>query len=199
MLAEAVHADRLDHREFALHQLKNYYCVNEIGCEVYVQLLNRELLPLKKQKLPAETQYLIDVTLKTAAEFSPKIAKANPAPERHGLCADGSPTEAWLEHLYPLYCPMDRLELGKDDKSCDTPGAGPCFSDKAFEFALAMHSHQMLMSSTYLESVKHENIRDCQQPWQVTLTCGGHSKVVKKFNCTPMPTGERRVDCSPAG
>jgi hypothetical protein len=164
MVVAAVQAERSEHRMAAMKWLRAYKCENVIACD--------ELHEFYLGSLKARNAPIIDSSEKEeVAGLEKQIEKqrrkvAGDGPTKAGLCAPHANRAEWLELEYELFCPA--IKTPPQHGLC--PG---CAKTSELQFQLEKDTHQMAMSSSFLEKFEHDGAADCSKPWNVFIQCSG--------------------------
>lgn len=174
MVVAAFYAKRKDHREAARSWLKSYECENVVACEDFHQFydgaLKANALTIKDDKALAAAQALRDSILERARKLAER------KPPTTGVCAPQADRAGWLALEYELFCPAKGTP--RQHGLCPS-----CAETKALELQLNMDSHQMVMSSSFLDTFEHRGIADCSKPWKVWIKCGGGVTAAYSLEC----------------
>jgi hypothetical protein len=100
-------------------------------------------------------------------------AKEKARPPSTGLCAPDAFRNEWLEVTYRRFCP--KVDV------------------KKLQFELEKESHQIMMSSSFLQELVHKGPKDCSKPWTVTIECGGGANFTYTHRCERQKNS--RVSC----
>lgn len=177
MVVSAFYASRADQQRLSWKWLDDYECENAIACNRFLEFFDGAIRahPFRLKESDRVRARRIQERTQLKAE-----ALAKEVPARNGICTLGAPRERWIEMAYQLYCPSSPAVAPQQGCGALLEDPKSCSSTEAIQNMVEMSSHQLLLTSSYVESFKHKGKPDCEQPWRVEVVCGG--TIRREFN-----------------
>jgi hypothetical protein len=181
MIVSALYDVRADQQRLSWKWLDDYECENAMACGQFLDFFDGALKahPFRLKEPDQARARRIRERARMKAE---SLAKEDLT--RNGICTLGAPRDKWIEMAYQLYCPPS--PAAAPDQGCGALSEDPkkCSSTEAIQNLVETSSHQLLLSSSFVESFKHKGKPNCEQPWRVEVVCGGTVRREFNLECT---------------